>query len=147
MEEKKVSDKSIIVWRIRATAVLVGIAFLVGAVFVFSHLLAVVIGTAALAAYVVLVVIYYPLLYKSISYTFYDNEITVTKGVIYRRKCTVPSARVQYVVMSQGPVQKVFDVCSLSFMMAGSFEILANIPSKEAENIKSEIEKKSSDRK
>lgn len=147
MEKKKASEKSVTVWRIRATAVLVCIAFLVGAIFVFSHLLAVVIGAAALLTYAVMVFIYYPLLYKSISYTFFGDKITIEQGVVFHRKYTVPAARIQYVILSQGPIQKFFGVCGISFMMAGSFEFLGSIPINEAKNIKREIEKKSSERK
>lgn len=136
MKKQGISEKSIIVWRIRATLVLFAAAFILGALFVFLPILSSIIGTLCGIVYILAILIYYPWLYRSTGYILGDREISITRGCFVKRKCTLRSTRVQYVVTITGPIQKIFGLCSLSFMTAGSTEILQNITIENAEKIR-----------
>lgn len=136
MEKQKISEKAIIVWRIRATLILFGAAFILGALFVFFPIMSLILAIAVIVVYILTVIIYYPLLYKRTSFSLNKNSITIEQGFFVKRKCTISSERIQYIVTVSGSIQRIFGVCSLSFMTAGSTQILQNITPEDAEKIK-----------
>lgn len=141
MKKQSISEKSVIVWRIRATLILFGTAFFLGALFAFFPILSSIIGTLCILAYVFVIIIYYPLLYKNTSFSVAEDEITIEHGFFVKRKCTLHSNRVQYIITIDGPIQRIFGLCSLSFMTAGSTEVLQNISPEDAEKIKRALSK------
>lgn len=136
MKKQSISEKSVMVWRIRATLILFATAFILGGLFVFLPILSSILATLCGTVYILAIIIYYPWLYRSTSYILGNSEISITRGCFVKRKCTLRSTRVQYVVTITGPIQKIFGLCSLSFMTAGSTEILQNITTENAEKIR-----------
>lgn len=140
MEKQKISKKSIVVWRIRATLILFAAAFILGALFVFFPILSSILAVIIVIAYILAVIIYYPMLYNSTSFTLNKESITIEHGFFIKRKCTLSSKRIQYIVIMSSPIQRVFGICSLSFMTVGSTQILQNITPQDAQKIKSVLE-------
>lgn len=139
MEKQKISEKAIIIWRVRTTLILFGAAFILGALFVFFPIISSILAIVAIVAYILAVTIYYPMLYKHTGFSLSKNSITIEQGFFVKRKCTLSSERIQYIVTMSGPIQRIFGTCSLSFMTAGSTQVLPNITLEDAEKIKTAL--------
>lgn len=140
MEKQQISKKAILVWRIRATLVLFGIAFILGALFVFIPTISSILAVLVIIAYIFAISFYYPKLYKHTSFCLVGNELIIEHGFFIKRKCTLSSKRIQYIITMSDPIQRSFGVCSLSFMTAGSTQTLQNITLNDAQKIKSALE-------
>lgn len=140
MEKQKISKKAIFVWRIRATLILFGAAFILGALFVFFPILSAIISTLVIITYILVMTVYYPHLYKNTSFSLVGKELTIEQGFFIKRKYTLSSKRIQYIITASDPIQRSLGVCSLSFMTAGSTKTLQNITPEDAQKIKSALE-------
>lgn len=134
------SDKAVSIWRIRATAVLILFSFLVGAVFVFYEIFAVIFGIMGLCAYIFIVLFYFPMLYRICGYSAENNVVIIHKGYFFQRHIKLYFSRVQYCVISQDPIQRFYGVCSIRFLTAGSSEIINDISVYNAQKIKISVE-------
>ena len=132
--------KAVMVWRIRATLLLIVFSFLVGAIFVFWETLSIILGTIGLIIYFLTVFVYCPILYRIYGYEVENGVITISKGYFLNRYTRLPFSKIQYCVISQGPVQKLYGLCSVVFLTAGSSEAISDIPEQEAHKIKASIE-------
>lgn len=141
MKRQGISKKSITVWQLRATLVLLLTAFLLGALYVFLPIASCIIGVLCLIAYILIITVYFPMLYKNTGFWIENNRITIEHGFFIKRKYTLSSNRVQYIITIVGPIQKVFGLCTISFMTAGSTEILQNITFEDAAKIKKALGK------
>lgn len=139
MKKQKISKKSIIVWRIRATLILFCAAFILGALFVFFPIISAILAALVIIAYIFVIAIYYPQLYKATSFYLVDNELTIEQGFFIKRKYTLSPMRIQYIVTISEPIQRWFGICSLSFMTAGSTKVLQNITPEDAQKIMSAL--------
>ncbi len=134
------SEKAVKIWRIRATAVLIGFFFLVGAIFVFWEAAAIVLGIVGLALYFLVIFIYCPLLYSVCSYSENNRTVSINKGYFIHRNIKLNFSKIQYCVISQGPLQKIYGVCSIIFLTAGSSEMISDISVINAQKIKISLE-------
>jgi membrane protein YdbS with pleckstrin-like domain len=95
-----------------------------------------------------LFVIYPFLAWKKIGYLLRQRDITYKKGLIWQSETTVTYNRVQHVEISQGPLQKMFNLASVQFFTAGGdssdLEISGLSPEK-ARTLKDFVAKKSSE--
>ena len=139
LKGKQLPPQAVILWRVRATLVLVAASFLCGAFFVFSSWFAVIFGVACLVLYAVFVFAYFPLFYTSYSYAFTSNLIIMQKGVIFKRRIRIPTDRVQYCVLIQGPLQKFFHLTSVIVFTAGSYEYVQDLSVKTAEELRNSL--------
>ncbi len=139
--KQRVSEKSVLVWRIRTTLVLFGSAFVLGGLFAFFPILSSIVGTMVVIAYAFVITVYCPALYRNTSFCVDGDRITIEHGFFVRTRCTLRAERVQYIITINGPVQRIFGLCSLSFMTAGSAEILQNVTHEDAEKIKKALGK------
>ncbi len=140
MEKQKISKKAVLVWRIRATLILFCTAFILGALFVFFPIISSILAGLVIIAYILAVTIYYPMLYKHTYFFLVGDKLTIEQGFFVKRKCTLSSERIQYIITLNGPIQRALGICSLSFMTAGSTQVLQNISPEYAEKIKAALD-------
>jgi membrane protein YdbS with pleckstrin-like domain len=58
--------------------------------------------------------------YQYTGYRLGDAGMEILRGVFWRHKISIPLARVQHVDVSQGPVQRIFDLGTLAVHTAGT---------------------------
>jgi uncharacterized protein len=66
------------------------------------------------------------LIYKSFKYTGYalrEKDIVYTSGILFRHTAIVPFNRIQHCELSQGPLDRMYGLASLSMNTAGQSEI------------------------
>ncbi|MDD6489851.1 MAG: PH domain-containing protein [Clostridia bacterium] len=134
------SEKAVNIWRIRATILLILFSFIDGALLVFLPIMATILGVAALIVYLSVIFIYCPALYRVCGYAVNKNIIIIENGLFFHYHTKINFSKVQYCVISQGPVQKIYGVCSLTFLTAGSSEKIIDISVTNAQKIKISVE-------
>ena len=134
------SEKSIMLWRIRSTVILILFSFIDGGLFVFFPFWAVVFGILGLSAYIIAIKLYFPLLYKHCGYFFENDIVSINSGVFIYHESKIQISKIQYCIISQGPIQRIFGLCSLRLLMAGSFESISQITLINAYRLKNYIE-------
>ena len=140
MQNNLLSEKCIHLWRIRATVILILFSFLDGGMFVFFPNWSVFLGIAAIITYFLMIIFYFPTLYKKCGYFFEKDIISISSGVFEKKKKKIPVSQIQYCVISQGYLQKIYGLCSVRLMMAGSFESVSQITLINAYRLKNRIE-------
>lgn len=133
LKEKQLPSNAVTLWRIRATLILVAASFLCGVLFVFSSVVAVIFGIAVLLLYGVNMLLYFPMFYKGYVYDFTPDFIFIRKGILFKKEIRIQTDRIQYCVLIQGPLQRLFRLTSVLILTAGSREFIRDITVKEAE--------------
>lgn len=123
------SIKKITVLRLRATAAAVVAAFIIGAVFVFSRMIATVLTVLCLLLYVLTITVYAKLMYKVSGYFILEDTIVVKKGVIFLRETHMKLDKIEYTVKTQTFIQRKLKVFSLSIFSQGAKAVLHDIES------------------
>ncbi len=77
-------------------------------------------GVVAFAALVILSLYWPGLAYEHASYRVAENGLWIKRGVIWRSEISVPKSRVQHTDVSQGPLQRRFDIATLVLHTAGT---------------------------
>lgn len=134
------SENAVKIWRIRATLLLIAASFFDGAVAVFWSLGAIIFGTAVIILYLLVFFVYCPMLYSVSSYSVEQKIITVDKGFFIHKHIKMNFSKIQYCVISQGPVQKIYGLCSIMLLTAGSAETIYDISVINAQKIKISVE-------
>lgn len=149
--DKKLSDKAIKSWIIgRTIALVVLIAIYLGIRFILpmfqiewvkyvmdNHMIWVnaisflIIGLTALSAYVE------PFFeYKQWSYRINEEEIFFTEGIVFKKSVTIPIVRIQSINLSEGPINRKFDLAAVKIGTAGGSYEIPNIDKEEVEKIR-----------
>lgn len=141
MEKQKInhnmmSKKALVLWRLRISAAIIGAYFFVGAAFALSRLTSVILGTVFIVVYVAAFTVYCPILHRSYRYIINESDAEIQKGVFFRTHTQIKFSKVQYCVVSQGPLQRLFGLCSVRLLTAGSFETIRDISLRNGEKIK-----------
>lgn len=136
LNKKTLPQRAVILWRVRVTLLLIAAAFLCGVFFVFSNIIALIFGIGTVAIYLVLMFLYFPYLYKSYVYGFSFQEIFIQKGVLFHKNIHIRMDRIQYCVLVQGPLQRLFGLASVLILTAGSQEYIRDIHVKNAEKLR-----------
>jgi len=89
-----------------------------------------------LAAYLV----YFPLLYKSISFAIKEEKIIYVTGVFSRREKAVPLSAVQFVTVSQSILERVFGLSSVVITAAGGRIMIPGLKSADAQALAKALE-------
>ena len=66
-----------------------------------------------------LILIWIPFYYRSLSYDLDQQEIRVAKGVFWKQRLTVPYTKITNVDVSQGPVERLFGLSRIQVQTAG----------------------------
>ncbi len=128
------------IWRIRASVALIVLFFLLGGTAVFSLTVALIGGIVGITLYLLMVLLYMPMLFRSCQYKVNEQNVEIQKGVLFRRKMHISFSKVQYCEIMQGPVQKLYGLCSLRLLTAGSFELMRDISLLDGHRIKNMTE-------
>ena len=78
------------------------------------------ISFAVSAVIFILIRLYLPLYYKSLTYTLEDDVVVGTRGVFWKKRVTVPLRRVTNIDTTQGPVQRMFGLGTIHLQTAGA---------------------------
>ncbi|MDT8322828.1 MAG: PH domain-containing protein [Bacteroidota bacterium] len=68
----------------------------------------------------ILIRIYLPLYYDTLTYTIEDDLVMGTRGVFWKKRVTVPFRKITNIDISQGPVQRLFDLGTIHVQTAGA---------------------------
>ena len=136
MQQQKLSEHAVFIWRIRATALMVLASFLCCAVWVFSVGLAIILGALSLLVYLLLMFAYFPWLYRKCFFILEKDAVIIEKGVFVHKRFKIPVTRIQYTEYLQTPAQRIKRVYSAVFHTAGSMVMLNQISEKNVMKIK-----------
>ena len=75
---------------------------------------------AAFAVCLILNLIWIPAFYKSLEYIIDEDSVRAKKGVFWRKQVTVPYTKITNVDVTQGPVQRIFDIGTIHLQTAGA---------------------------
>jgi membrane protein YdbS with pleckstrin-like domain len=68
----------------------------------------------------VLIVLWIPAYYRSISYAIEDDAVRGQAGVFWKRYVTVPFAKITNIDVTQGPLQRAFNIGTIHVQTAGA---------------------------
>ena len=133
---KKMSPKVIRMWRIRL--------FLAA---VIPSFLAALLWTPASRAYWIATIFwagillgacfgYLPLWYSRFSYGLDGENLTVSRGVLFRQVKRIRIANIQYLTLTSTPLQRLFGLSTLTASAAGSFLLLQGLEEGEARRLR-----------
>lgn len=116
---KKISKRSILLWRIRL--MLAAVPILMSASFcrIVQMLLAAVIS--------VIFFIYLPLKYKEYFYKTDNGSLQIKKGVVYRSEMKIPRERIQYVSFFATPVERLLGLKTAVVYTAGRAVLIGSL--------------------
>ena len=77
-------------------------------------------GALAFVAFVAWNLIWPGIRYRYASYRVSENGLWIRRGVIWRSEISVPRSRIQHTDVSQGPLQRRFEVATLVLHTAGT---------------------------
>ena len=92
-------------------------------------------GAILLFAYLLTVFILVPLYYNDLLYSVDVCNINVRRGLFIHRYIRIAIADIQYCIISQGIIQKLYGTYSVYIMLTGSFTIISNISLENAKMI------------
>lgn len=143
MDFKKVSKKYInylLFWRI-ITLVLI-MLMLVPEIILVSNMknLVATIITIALASIIIIILIIYAFVFPSLTYNRYfyyvdKDKIIIKKGVLFKRKITIPLIQIQDVELFQGPIETLFKIAKVEVSTAGSDHYIVGLNKETADEI------------
>ena len=87
----------------------------------------------------VLYFVYFPLLYRSLNYQITSRHLCLRQGCIFRRENMIYIENIQYLTLSQTPLQRLFRLASLHIIAAGGSLHLAGLETETAQAIREEI--------
>lgn len=122
-----VSNKNIIVLKIRISIIFSILSFLIGFVGIFNRILTYILFVLIIILYIFLIAYYSPENYKSKSYSISNDLIIINWGVFFRKSVSISLRKLQFIELIQTPVQKYFSLCSIVFYTSGSKATLSNI--------------------
>ncbi len=64
--------------------------------------------------------VYIPLYFDTLTYTIEDDLVMGTRGVLWKKRVTVPFRKITNIDVSQGPVQRLFDLGTIHVQTAGT---------------------------
>jgi membrane protein YdbS with pleckstrin-like domain len=68
----------------------------------------------------ILIRVYLPLYYDTLTYTIEEDLVVGTRGVFWKKRVTVPFRKITNIDISQGPVQRLFGLGTIHVQTAGA---------------------------
>lgn len=78
-------------------------------------------------------------IYKLHGYDVNEEEVTILKGVIFKKMSIVPIKRIQHVEKTDGPIQRAYKQSNIKIFTAGSAEAIIGLSSEDATNLLNEL--------
>ncbi|MGN0459412.1 MAG: PH domain-containing protein [Ruminococcus sp.] len=126
---QKLSKNAKKVWRTRATLVFLVVSFVCGGVYVFSPMISLIIEAVNLTAYLFVILAAVPYVYHVTTLEVRKDGLTITKGVIMKKRMNILAKKIQYVELIQTPVQRFFKVYTVAFHTAGATVFVSQVDS------------------
>lgn len=130
---------SAIIWAIPSIALI--------CLWIFTPAKWVIIPTAVITLLIFISLITIPISFRRRAYVLRDLDLTYKKGWLFYSTVTIPFNRIQHTEVSQGPIEKRYDICSLKIFTAGGSASDLSIPGleeEEAQQMRVYISKKAS---
>lgn len=136
MKRIKPQPKLLTLWRIVLALIMCVPAFLNSLLLYRSTSPAWIIGTAVwMIVFFAGYLVYLPLAYRRISFSLYDEKVTLYSGVFYRRIRSIPLENIQFTSLWASPLHLVMGICSLSITAAGGHVTLPGLRKQDAESL------------
>lgn len=135
MITKKPQPQILTIWRLSLAIITLVPAFLTSVVLRVYSTSWLVATAAWLLAFLLLYLVFFPLLYKSLSYTLFDDKLVLNTGAINRRVIAVPLAAIQFVSVFRSPLDRMFGLSSLTVVMAGGHVTLIGLTVLDAQSL------------
>ena len=87
-----------------------------------------VLAIALIAFFLVFALIWPSLEYEHFRYAVREHDLLVQRGVLFRRRSSIPHNRIQHVDTRQGPIERVFGLSSLAVYTASGISADGSIP-------------------
>ena len=130
------------IWRIDCSLLLIAAAVVILFIGIYWPIISVVAGLLLLAVYVVFVVYLIPAYFHMYLCELSQNFILLRNGFFIVRTAQIRYDAIQYCILSQSILQRIFRVCSVNLMLAGSVSIIRQVSLKDGNRIKALIERK-----
>ena len=82
-----------------------------------------------LVAFLFVTIIAVPFVYHATSLRVRKDGITITKGVLMKKRMNIMAKKIQYVELIQTPVQRIFKVYTVAFHTAGATVYVSQVDS------------------
>lgn len=83
--------------------------------------------------------LYFPMLYRSLNYQITSRHIRLRQGALFRRENMIYMENIQYLTLSQTPLQRLFGLATLHITAAGGSLRLAGLEEDTVQTIRWEI--------
>lgn len=133
MKLKKPDPHILTVWRLRLIPVAVFLLYLSLQWILLPFLLWWIFTVLWICVLLFLLLVYYPLKYRRLSYQVTSRMVVVYSGVLTVHIKAVPFPAVQYTSLLSTPLLRQFGLCSVLFYMAGSRLLLSGLSCSDAE--------------
>lgn len=80
--------------------------------------------------------------YKQWSYRITEEEIFFNEGIFFKNNVTIPIVRIQNINLSEGPINRRFNLADIEIGTAGGSYTIPNIDKEEVEKIREFLRKK-----
>lgn len=96
----------------------------------------IVFGIAMVVAYVVWLVVLPPIRYVRWRYEVSDDYLDIAKGIVWRKRYTIPFIRVQNTDTRQGPILRAFELASVTVATAAKEHVIPGLEFQTAEQLR-----------
>lgn len=117
---QKISEKSIIVWRIRFYVLFILMSFISGGIGIFNMKISIILVLLCIILAILAIIIYCPKRYLNTMYSIKNGTITIKRNVVFNNNYSISIKKIQYVQIIQTPLQRFLHLCSIVFHTAGS---------------------------
>lgn len=144
MPENKLDPRVKAVWRINdaiwITLIAAGVAAALSPlIFIGSELTPVVFGifgVCLLIVYIIWLVVLPPIRYIRWRYAVSEDYLDIAKGIIWRKRYTIPFIRVQNTDTRQGPILRAFGLASVTVATAAKEHVIPGLDFESAEQLR-----------
>ena len=116
-----------IIWRIRLLIPLAVLFFISGALFLFIGFYIIPIVIILLIIFFFTIFYYIPNFRKKQSILYKDNKIFINRGVWFKKNIIIQIKAIQFYKQSISPLEKILNLSTIHFYMAGSRNIISCI--------------------
>ncbi len=122
-----VSSRGVLVTATDISLIFIAVMCIICVVSYFFPYTGITFGAVSLVLYFLSVFLFVPLYYSNLSYSADKNSINIKNGFFIHRYTRITLNDIQYCIISQGLIQKIFRCYSVYIMLTGSFTIISNI--------------------
>ena len=107
-----------------------------------------IVGGALLLFFLALAMVWPALQYEHFRYAVREHDLLVQRGVLFRRRSSIPHSRIQHVDTQQGPIERALGLSSVAVYTAAGMSADGSIPglaTELAESIRDELARRGGD--